>query len=725
MRAVRNGLLFLLPFFIAARLPAQAPRPLLEDIAWTNTAKSVALHNEYLRIEVSKETGAWTTFARRKPGPNLILPGLAADIVVDGQPGLARGGSRLQGVFVRPDPRRRSVTLEVALRVPARPGNGPDFGLTLHYTLYPHQARLDRSATLHYESPRAATGGAVRLEEFRFDLPGLLPGTAAECVVDVPGPFFPNTLVPPGTPYDSLRGRHIRFHSAPDAGFGLVGVSHPREGLTVAAWMHTAGETNYRPVLQGDGKRLTLGHHNYRYYRLLPGMSVASDTQRIVLTPDLPAALAAYRESVDATMPLAAPTPAWVKEMVLLEVYPAYFPDGIRGITAKLPFYREVGFNTLYLMPHWQGGYSPLDLFAVDPRYGTEADLRELVRAAHGLGMKVLFDMVIHGFNPASPVVAARPDLFIKDETGKPALHPTWKSVSTDWAGPAYRQYMADLVRHDVRTYGIDGYRVDAASYKGPAWAADLPYPAYRPGAAAPELMAHLLRALREGQPEAVLLSEVFGPVFYSVCNLAHDNQTEAPQLLLERIEKGQYTAAQYQEHLASVADALPAGANRVFFARNHDTSWFFHFNGYTPAFLALDAVHALFGIPEVFAGDPEHGPHPDADPGVYNHYRKLFRLKKDFPEWTHGRLRLRDIHSDNPHVFAGLRSTEAHTGIALVSLSGKAEAAPVFLGAGVLRAGRLVLRDALTGETVTVPREDDRFVVHLKPCQVLVGRIE
>jgi hypothetical protein len=543
--------------------------------------------------------------------------------------------------------------------------------------------------------------------------------------VDIPGPFFPNTLVPPGTPYDSLRGRQIRFHSAPDAGFGIVSVSNPKAGLTVAAWMNTAGETNYRPILQGDGKRLSFGHHNYRYYRLGPALSVASDTQRIELAPDLPAALAAYRESVNATMPLAAPTPAWVKEMVLLEVYPAYYPKGFRGITAKLPFYREVGFNTIYLMPHWLGGYSPLDLFAVDPRYGTGADLQELVRTAHQLGMKVLFDMVIHGFNAASPVVEARSELFIRDEAGKPALHPTWKSVSTDWASPAYRQYMADLVRHDVRTYGIDGYRVDAASYKGPAKQAGLPYPAYRPGAAAPELMAHMLRALREGQPEGVLLSEVFGPVFYSVSNLAHDNQTEAPQLLLERMEKGQYTAAQYKEHIAAVADALPAGANRVFFARNHDTSWFFHFNGYTPAFLALDAVHALFGIPEVFAGDPENGPHPDADPGVYDYYRKLFRLKKDFPEWTHGRLRLRDIRSDNPHVFTGLRGTDAHTGVALVSLSGKAEAAPVFLAAGVPNARQLVLRDARTGETVTAAREDDRFVVHLKPYQVLVGRIE
>jgi hypothetical protein len=62
---------------------------------------------------------------------------------------------------------------------------------------------------------------------------------------------------------------------------------------------------------------------------------------------------------------------------------------------------------------------------------------------------------------------------------------------------------------------------------------------------------------------------------------------------------------------------------------------------------------------------------------------------------------------------------------VALVSLSGQAETAPVFLGASLPRAGQLTLRDALTGQTVTVRREDDRFVVPLKPYQVLVGRIE
>jgi hypothetical protein len=45
---------------------------------------------------------------------------------------------------------------------------------------------------------------------------------------------------------------------------------------------------------------------------------------------------------------------------------------------------------------------------------------------------------------------------------------------------------------------------------------------------------------------------------------------------------------------------AVPQSSSAV---GNHDTSWFLHFNGYSPRFLAMDAVRAFAGIPEVFAG--------------------------------------------------------------------------------------------------------------------------
>ena len=379
----------------------------------------------------------------------------------------------------------------------------------------------------------------------------------------------------------------------------------------------------------------------------------------------------------------------------------------------------------IYLMPHWQGGYGPLDLFAVNPAFGTPADLTALVKTAHSLGLKVIFDMVIHGFNKKSPLTQQRPELFVHNEQGELALHPTWKSVTTDWANPAYQQYMVDLVLHDQREYGIDGYRVDAATYKGAGWNPNVSYPAYRDGSAAPELMRKMLSALRQKNPDAVLLSEVFGPVFHSVCNFAHDNQTEAVPLLLEKMERGLYSAAEYKQHMQAVYALLPTGANRVFYARNHDTSWFYRFGGYTPRFMAFEAVHALFGIPEVFAGDPKNLPTPDGEPGVYETYRKLFSLRRQYPQFTEGTPSFDQIQCSNKHVFSGLRGLSGQSVMALISFSEQPQTATLTLDPAVnVPVGRqLTLRDIQTGKPVLLSFTGaNTYTVTLQPFQRIAG---
>ena len=707
---VLNALLI----FAAPVLVAQTP--VYEDIYWHDQPDQLVLGNRFWHVSIDKKSGQWLALTPKATGQNLInsVPGgprNSLDVRIDGKFLVDKTSPSVVRYAVSTDRFRRGTTLDVVLTV------SPDYELTCRYTLQPNQLRLQRSARLHR---RAGSGAAVKFERFDFSLPAVLLGQAKDCVFDVPGPFFPKTLVVPETPYDSLLNRTIGFHSAPDAGFGVLALTNRQTAQTLATWMNTSGETNYRPFVVGDGKQISLRHENYRYHRLLPGQTIESDVQEIVLTAGLPEALNQYRQGIDATMPMDQNTPAWVKEAVILEIYPEYFKEGFKGITKKLAFYREIGFNVIYLMPHWKGGYSPIDLFAVEPKFGTEDDLRTLTRTAHQLGMKVIFDMVIHGFNKKSDVPKQRPELFVKREDDSLALHPTWKSITTDWAAPAYQKYMVDVVKYDLKTYDIDGYRVDAASYKGPGWNAALPYPAYRPGAAAPELMRAMLDALRTDKPDAMLLSEVFGPAFYSVSNLAHDNQTEACTLLLERLADGRYSAEQYKKYLAAVYDMLPAGANRVFFARNHDTSWFFHFNGYSPLFLAFDSIHALVGIPEFFAGDPKHPFNPDDQPETYAFYKKLYKFRRERPELIQGEIVLRDVQSDNPMVFSAVRRLPGRSSLILVSLSGKEETVATALKGQTLPA-QVEFLDPISGQRVRA----NPGKMKLKPFQVLIGALK
>ena len=695
------------------------------DIYRQETDRAIVFGNSYVEIQVDKQTGVWTRWTDEAPANQLITPDItrpALDFSINGAYLVAKHGGTLLRNETSIGKDRQGVVLSVTVGVlPQQMGH--EYELTTYYRLYPQQKRLDRWARLVRNRP----GPTEHLDGFRFRLPGVMIGEPGDNTVTLPGPFFPKTFVAPDTPYDSLKTKNITFHQAPDAGFGLFLLSNKARKTTLGSWMSTAGEVAYSTAVEGNGQILSCRHDDRRAYYLLPGMAVDSDVQHVELAETSAPIMQRYRQMATQTMPLDSATPAWVKNQVILEVYPQYYKGGLPELAARLPFYKSVGFTMIYLMPHWDGGYSPIDLFKVDTRFGSPADLKALVTTAHGLGLKVIFDMVIHGMNKKSPVTQQRPELFVRNEAGELALHPTWKSVTTDWANPAYQQYMVDLVLHDQREYGIDGYRVDAATYKGAGWNPNVSYPAYRDGSAAPELMRAMLTALRQKNPEAVLLSEVFGPVFYSVCNFAHDNQTEAVPLLLEKMQQGLYSAAEYKQHIQAVYAMLPTGANRVFYARNHDTSWFYRFGGYTPRFMAFEAIHALFGIPEVFAGDPKNRPAPDDEPQVYETYKKLFALRNRLPELIVGEIQLDRVQCSNKHIFSGLRTLSGQSVLALVSFSDQVETATITLDPSVnSKPGRpLTLDDTQTGKSVVLTSAGANTVtVTLQPFQGLVGRV-
>jgi glycosidase len=288
----------------------------------------------------------------------------------------------------------------------------------------------------------------------------------------------------------------------------------------------------------------------------------------------------------------------------------------------------------------------PLDLVKVDPKFGSQQDLISLVDTAHSLGLKVLFDCVIHGFSPDSPLLRSTPEAFIRNPDGSFARHPIWNSVSTDWASEQYLDHIRKVVRYDCETYHIDGYRVDAASFKGPNWNR---IDSYASGSRSPHVMTVMLQTLREYNPDSILLNEVFGPLFYSTSNLAHDNQCEAVPWLMRQMKLGNLNAEDYRKHLWYVWSMLPEGTDRVFYTRNHDTSWFAAFEAYDPMYFAFESIHAFCGVPSVFSGDPKHPPLPGES--EWRLYRSIFQARKRLE----GPLDL-SFPSEIPQVFHGLR---------------------------------------------------------------------
>lgn len=99
---------------------------------------------------------------------------------------------------------------------------------------------------------------------------------------------------------------------------------------------------------------------------------------------------------------------AWWKEAVVYQIYPKSFQDSngdgigdLRGIIDRLPYIRDLGTNVIWLCPVYQspmddGGYDISDYYHINPMFGTDDDMDELIRRADDMGIKVLMDLVVN-----------------------------------------------------------------------------------------------------------------------------------------------------------------------------------------------------------------------------------------------------------------------------------------------------------------------------------------
>ncbi len=75
---------------------------------------------------------------------------------------------------------------------------------------------------------------------------------------------------------------------------------------------------------------------------------------------------------------------------------PVFCGGTLRGIIEHMAHLEQLGVNALWISPFYKGvafhGYHTTDFFAVDERFGTEEDLKELITLAHTLGMKIVAD---------------------------------------------------------------------------------------------------------------------------------------------------------------------------------------------------------------------------------------------------------------------------------------------------------------------------------------------
>lgn len=154
-----------------------------------------------------------------------------------------------------------------------------------------------------------------------------------------------------------------------------------------------------------------------------------------------------------------------------------YSPEGtFDAFTEHIPRLKEMGVEILWLMPIHPIGeenrkgplgsyYAVADYKAVNPEFGTEEDLRELIQAAHEHDMKVILDWVANHTAWDAVWTETHPEFYVTDENGNFVTpEEDWTDViQLDVDNPRMQEAMIDAMAYWVEEFDIDGYRADVA----------------------------------------------------------------------------------------------------------------------------------------------------------------------------------------------------------------------------------------------------------------------
>ena len=153
--------------------------------------------------------------------------------------------------------------------------------------------------------------------------------------------------------------------------------------------------------------------------------------------------------------------------LVLYELHVGTFsPEGtFQGLRDRLDYFVELGVNALELMPiadfpgdrNW--GYDGASLFAPARCYGSPDDLRDLVDAAHSLGISIFLDVVYNHLGPDGNYLSQfSPHYFTPDRSNP------W-GAALNFDGPyseMVRRFFVENAMMWIHEYHIDGLRLDA-----------------------------------------------------------------------------------------------------------------------------------------------------------------------------------------------------------------------------------------------------------------------
>ena len=298
------------------------------------------------------------------------------------------------------------------------------------------------------------------------------------------------------------------------------------------------------------------------------GMTVTVAVAACTAKPDA-------RPTASATTPISVAHPEWSRNAVIYEVNVRQFtPEGtFKALQKHLPRLDSMGVDILWVMPVQPIGkqnrkgslgsyYSIADYTATNPEFGTKADFKALVDAAHGLGLKLLLDWVPNHTAFDHTWATQHKDYYTLRPDGSISVARDNDGKETDWTDVAdlnygnreMRRAMIDAMKWWVDSMNLDGFRVDVA------WGVPS------------DFWAEMRPALTAAHPDLFFVAEAEDPKLHQWFDVTYGWEFHHT---LNDIAKGKKSTKVLDEYFAKQDSTYPKDAYRMYFTSNHDeNSW-------------------------------------------------------------------------------------------------------------------------------------------------------
>jgi cyclomaltodextrinase / maltogenic alpha-amylase / neopullulanase len=372
------------------------------------------------------------------------------------------------------------------------------------------------------------------------------------------------------------------------------------------------------------------------------------------------------------------PAPQWAREAVVYHVFldrfapdpgkewltPAslsgFYGGTLRGLISQLDYIQDLGFSAIWISPVFASpthhGYDASDLYTVEPRLGTNADLLELFAEAHQRGMRVILDFVANHWSVEHAT-------FKDAQTNPDSPYRTWYTweqwpdayatyfgvrelPELNLADPRARAHMLEAATHWLKA-GADGLRLDYAH--GPSH----------------DFWSDFRRACRTAKPDCWLFGEI---IHHADALRSYSGRMDGvldfllARALRDTFTRGMMDLGELAAFLAGHERYFPSEFVRPSFLDNHDMNRFLFMSHGDSTTLKLGALllFSLAGPPIVYYGTevgvtqerPIHGENnfgifeearqpmkwgaaQDAD--LHAFFRRLVGLRRRLPALVHG----------------------------------------------------------------------------------------